>query len=98
MVYADGQLVNGNLVDYRVPRVGDLPERMESIMVENGDGPGPFGAKGIGEGATCAVATAVAAAVNQATGLELRDLPLHPEAVWRALRARPAELEQRGTR
>ena len=96
MVYADGQLVNGNLVDYRVARMGDLPARLESIMVENEDGPGPYGAKGIGEGATCAVATAVAAAVNQAAGIEIRDLPLHPERVWRALRDHALTAQQEG--
>ena len=55
-------------------------------MVENGDGPGPYGAKGMSEGALLCVASAVAAAVRDATGVAIRDLPLSPERVWRALR------------
>ena len=48
--------------------------------------PGPYGAKGMSEGALLPVAPAVAAAVADATGVVIRDLPLSPERVWRALR------------
>jgi CO/xanthine dehydrogenase Mo-binding subunit len=54
-------------------------------LVENEDGPGPYGAKGMSEGALLAVASAVAAAVRDATGVTIRELPLSPERVWRAL-------------
>ena len=47
----------------------DLPLEMESDIVENGDGPGPYGAKGMSEGALLPVAPAVAAAVRDATGV-----------------------------
>ena len=63
----------------------DLPLAMESDIVENEDGPGPYGAKGMSEGALLCVAPAVAAAVRDATGVVIRDLPLTPERVWRAL-------------
>jgi CO/xanthine dehydrogenase Mo-binding subunit len=66
----------------------DLPLQMESAVVENEDGPGPYGAKGMSEGALLCVASAVGAAVRDATGAELHDLPLTPEVVWRALRER----------
>ena len=59
--------------------------RMESDIVENEDGPGPYGSKGMSEGALLCVAPAVAAAVRDATGVVIRDLPLTPERVWRAL-------------
>ena len=68
----------------------DLPCEMESDIVENEDGPGPYGAKGMSEGALLPVAPAVAAAVRDATGVVIRDLPLSPERVWRALRAAEA--------
>ena len=58
---------------------------MESDIVENEDGPGPYGSKGMSEGALLCVAPAVAAAVRDATGVVIRDLPLTPERVWRAL-------------
>lgn len=85
MVYEGGQLVNGNLVDYRVPLITDLPDACDTVLVENGDGCGPFGAKGIGESATTVMAPAIASAVHRATGRWVRDLPLTPEKVWRAL-------------
>jgi CO/xanthine dehydrogenase Mo-binding subunit len=59
---------------------------VETILVENGDGAGPFGAKGMGEGGGIPVAPAVASAIARATGVRIRDLPLTPERVWRALR------------
>jgi CO/xanthine dehydrogenase Mo-binding subunit len=68
----------------------DLPLRMESDIVENEDGPGPYGSKGMSEGALLCVAPAVAAAVRDATGVTIRDLPLSPERVWRALNEAPA--------
>ena len=53
--------------------------------MENQDGPGPFGAKGAGESGILAISPAVASAVTEATGAVIRDLPLTPENVWRAL-------------
>jgi len=83
MVYKDGQLLNPNLVDYRVPTFATLPVEFESVLVENHNGPGPFGSKGTGEGGLLPVAAAVGNALYQATGLRLYDLPLTPEKVWR---------------
>lgn len=85
MIYKDGQLLNPNLVDYRVPGFEHLPREFDTILVENRNGPGPFGAKGTGEGGLLPVASAIANAVYRATGLRLYDLPLTPEKVWREL-------------
>ncbi len=82
----EGRIRNLGAIDYRIPTTMDLPLRMESDVIENGDGPGPYGAKGMSEGALLCVAPAVAAAVRDATGVVIRDLPLSPERVWRALR------------
>jgi CO/xanthine dehydrogenase Mo-binding subunit len=81
-----GRIRNLGAIDYRIPTSMDLPVEMESDIVENDDGPGPYGAKGMSEGALLPVAPAVAAAVRDATGVSIRDLPLTPERVWRALR------------
>ena len=88
MLYQDGHLLNGTLLVYRVPRADDAPPELECHFVENADGSGPFGAKGAGEGSLIPVSPAVANALARLTGVRLRDLPLTPERVWRALRAR----------
>src|SRR5262249_40559703 len=67
------------------PLFPDLPESLEALIVEGGGGPGPHGAKGVAEGAIIPVAPAIANAVAAATGARIRDLPLTPERVWRAL-------------
>jgi CO/xanthine dehydrogenase Mo-binding subunit len=84
LVYEDGYLLNQTLLDYRVPTIDDLPEEMACVIVENEDGPGPYGAKGCGEGALAAATAAVATAVADA-GLRVTDLPLTPERVWRQI-------------
>jgi CO/xanthine dehydrogenase Mo-binding subunit len=80
-----GRIRNLGAIDYRIPTSMDLPLEMVSEIVENGDGPGPYGAKGMSEGALLCVSAAVAAAVRDASGAVIRDLPLSPERVWRAL-------------
>jgi CO/xanthine dehydrogenase Mo-binding subunit len=81
-----GSLLNPSMIEYRVPLITDLPETLHAILVENADGTGPFGAKGMGEGGGLPVAPAVANALARATGVHVRDLPLTPERVWAALR------------
>jgi CO/xanthine dehydrogenase Mo-binding subunit len=80
-----GRVRNLGAIDYRIPTSMDLPLAMESAIIENGDGPGPYGAKGMSEGALLPIAPALAAAVRDATGADIRELPLTPETVWRAL-------------
>jgi CO/xanthine dehydrogenase Mo-binding subunit len=83
-----GRIRNLGAIDYRIPTSKDLPLEILSDIVENEDGPGPYGAKGMSEGALLCVAPAVAAAVQQATGVVIRDLPLTPQRVWQALEER----------
>ncbi len=87
MIYKDGQLLNPNLIDYRVPSFRDVPKAFETILLENRNGPGPFGSKGMGEGGLLPVASAVGNAVTNAVGVRIYDLPLTPEKVWRAMKA-----------
>jgi CO/xanthine dehydrogenase Mo-binding subunit len=86
LIYDHGQALNANLVDYRVPRFTDLPEFFASSLIENRDGPGPYGAKGMGESGIVSPAPAVGNALFRATGARIRELPLTPERVWRALK------------
>jgi CO/xanthine dehydrogenase Mo-binding subunit len=87
LIYDNGQLLNPNLVDYRVPTFAEVPEEFHTVLVENGDGPGPFGVRGMAEGGILSVAPSVCNAIDRATGVRIKDLPLTPERVWRALRA-----------
>lgn len=89
LIYEGGNLMNGNLFDYRVPRTTDLPE-LFPVIVERGDGVGLYGAKGGGEGSLNPVAAAIANAVWRASGIRLREAPFTPERVWNALRERDA--------
>jgi CO/xanthine dehydrogenase Mo-binding subunit len=89
-----GRIRNLGALDYRIPTIEDGPGTLHSILIENEDGPGPHGAKGAGEGGILAIAAAVGAAVNEAAGIQLRDLPLTPERVWRAVRDRSSAGDQ----
>ena len=84
--YENGQPLNANLVDYPVPRFTDLPADFESALIENRDGPGPYGAKGMGESGIVSVAPAIGNAIFHATGVRVRELPITPERLWRALK------------
>ena len=86
LIYDNGQLLNPNLIDYRVPTFADVPEEFHTALVENGDGPGPFGVRGMAEGGILSVAPSVCNAIARATGVRIKDLPLTPERVWRALK------------
>jgi CO/xanthine dehydrogenase Mo-binding subunit len=88
MVYQDGQPLNPNLIDYRIPTFEHLPKEFHSHLVENHNGPGPFGSKGMGEGGLLPVASVIANAVAQATGVRIYDLPLTPPKVWKALQSK----------
>ena len=88
-----GKIKNPALREYRIPTAADLPP-IEVILVEQADPYGPFGAKGVGEIATNCTAPAIANAIAHATGARLRQLPMTPERVWRALnqQGRPIEV------
>jgi len=89
LVYDGPQLLNPNIVEYRVPRIGDMPRKIDTMIAERHDGVGPYGAKGAGEGALNPMAAAVASAVARATGHRPTQLPLTPERVWRMLNGLP---------
>ncbi len=80
-----GRILNLGALDYRIPTIKDIPLEFHSILIENADGPGPFGAKGTGEGGILSIAAAVGSAVAEATGVVIRELPLTPERVWRSI-------------
>jgi CO/xanthine dehydrogenase Mo-binding subunit len=86
LVYEGSQLMNGSILDYRLPRFSDLPKQVELHLVQNRDGVGPYGAKGGGEASLNSMAANIANAVDKAVGVRIRQAPLTPERVWRALK------------
>jgi CO/xanthine dehydrogenase Mo-binding subunit len=88
MVYENGRLMNPNLVDYRLPRFRDLPREFKTIILEEGGGRGPYGAKGMGEGGILAVAPAICNAVYNATGVRITEVPIKTEKLLQALQER----------
>ncbi len=82
-----GQITNASFADYKIPSILDIPP-MESEAVDAEQHDGPFGAKGVGESGTFAVSPAIANAIDDAVGVRISELPITPEAVYRAIRAR----------
>jgi CO/xanthine dehydrogenase Mo-binding subunit len=91
LIYEGQQLMNGTMLEYRVPRFSDLARRVELKLVENRDGVGPYGAKGGGEGSVNPIGACLANALYQAAGVRIRSLPLTPERVWKALQEKKAQ-------
>lgn len=91
LIYDGSQLVNPNIVEYRVPRMSDMPRSIDTIVVERGDGVGPYGAKGAGEGALNPIGGAVASAIARAIGRWPNELPLTAPRVWEMMNPEPEE-------
>ena len=95
LAFEDGALVNGTLMDYKVPGVVDIPYGINSIVIENPEPTGPFGARNVAEHGIIAIVPAVVNAVANATGVHLRKIPLLPELVLDALQAAAATAKMR---
>jgi CO/xanthine dehydrogenase Mo-binding subunit len=76
-----------NLMTYLIPTALDVPD-VTSIVLESGEGMGPWGARGIGEPAIVPTAPAIANAVFDAVGVRVTRLPITPERLWRAQQGR----------
>lgn len=81
----DGRVLTDQLSTYLIPTIWDIPEKVESVLVEVPDPNGPWGARGVGELPYLPVAPAIAAAIHDATGVWIDEFPFTPERVLRAL-------------
>ena len=81
---ADGLLTNSSLLDYRMPTCLDLP-MIETHIVEVPNPGHPYGVRGVGEVPIVPPAAAVANAIYDAIGVRLKDLPMSPGVVLKAL-------------
>jgi CO/xanthine dehydrogenase Mo-binding subunit len=82
-----GQVLNASLADYGLPGMRDIPPMHNELVAATQEN-GPYGAKGLGESGSFSVSPAVANAIHDAVGVRLMQLPLTPESVLRALRAK----------
>ncbi|MCX5799270.1 MAG: molybdopterin-dependent oxidoreductase [Proteobacteria bacterium] len=85
MIYEKGRLMNGNFLDYKMPTAKDVPP-VQAVIIESDEQDGPFGAKGIGEPGLVPTAPAIANAIYDAVGVRIKDLPITPEKILKALK------------
>ena len=89
LVVEDGRVTTLSLGEYKLPTTKDIP-RMRTIIVPTDIGPGPFGAKAVGETTNSGVGAAIANAVTDATGVRIKTLPVTAERVFDALQKQRA--------
>jgi CO/xanthine dehydrogenase Mo-binding subunit len=81
----NGYVLTDQLSTYLIPTVLDIPETVETVLIQVPDPNGPWGARGVGELPYLPVAPAIAAAIHDATGVWIDEFPFTPERVLRAL-------------
>jgi CO/xanthine dehydrogenase Mo-binding subunit len=81
----DGYVLTDQLSTYLIPTIWDIPEKVETVLIEVPDPNGPWGARGVGELPLLPVAPAIGAAIHNATGVWVNEFPFTPERVLRAL-------------
>ena len=84
MLIKDGQVLNPNFLDYKIPTALDMPV-LSRVIVESNDENGPFGAKGVGNSPVINMAPAIANAVYRAVGVRIKELPVTPEKILESL-------------
>jgi len=85
LILEKGEVMNPNFRDYKILTAKDeIP--IEVVIVESIDADGPFGAKGIGEPGLVPTAPAIANAIYDAIGIRIKDLPMTPEKILKALK------------
>jgi len=87
LVVTDGRIRNPRLSSYLIPGIGDIPEQVDSVILELADPLGPWGARGMAEMPYITYAPAVIAAVHDATGVWFDAFPLTPSRVLAGLKA-----------
>lgn len=90
LCFKNGEVMNPNYMDYKLPLSEDAPQAVLPIFVETNEEKGPFGAKGLGESPTVASVAAIINAIHHAAGVRIRELPATPEKTYKALKATAA--------
>jgi CO/xanthine dehydrogenase Mo-binding subunit len=87
-----GNLMNTDLLDYKIPSIHEMPEVIP-IIVESNDPEGPFGAKEAGEGPLLPILPAVCNAVYDAIGVRSAELPITPDRLYKNIEKKCRELK-----
>jgi xanthine dehydrogenase molybdenum-binding subunit len=87
VIVKEGQIMNANFRDYKLFTTKDAV-KIKAPILETYEKAGPFGAKGVGEPGCVPTAPAVANAIYDAVGVRITDLPITPEKVLAALKAK----------
>ena len=85
LISRDGHILTDQLSTYLIPTILDIPDAVESVILEIAEPNGPFGARGLGELPLLPLSPAIAAAVHDAIGVWFNEFPLTPERVLRGL-------------
>lgn len=89
-----GYMLNPNLIDYKVIRSNEVPEEIVGVVVETPQRDAPRGARGLGENVMIGVGPAIANAIKNAIGVDVRKYPITAERLWKEIkRQRPELLE-----
>ncbi|MEE8110887.1 MAG: molybdopterin cofactor-binding domain-containing protein, partial [bacterium] len=81
----EGQVLNPTFMDYKIPCAVDMPS-LVPMLVEEHHPEGPYGAKGVGEPGLAPTAAAIANAIYDAIGVQIKSLPITPERILEAIR------------
>jgi CO/xanthine dehydrogenase Mo-binding subunit len=88
LISREGRIMNPYLSTYLIPTVLDVPIEVKSVILEYSDPIGPWGARGMAEMPYIPFAPAISAAIHDATGVWMNDIPFIPDKVVAALRER----------
>ncbi len=94
--FKNGRVVNANFANYRLPKAIGMPE-IETILIETIDPEGPFGAKGMGEASLLPTSAAIANAIEDAVGIRVKELPMTPDKILKALKEKEQTTPQTAT-
>lgn len=80
-----GRLLTNSFTDYKIPTAKDIPDCVKPLFIETPQLDGPFGARGVAEHPMISVHAAIGNAIYDALGINIMELPITSERIWRAL-------------
>jgi CO/xanthine dehydrogenase Mo-binding subunit len=85
LLWDNGRVINPSMMDYKVPGAMDVPYEIHTIILEDPENTGPFGARGVGEIPVHVAAPAICNAIEDAIGAKMTTIPATGERVLRAI-------------